>query len=259
MAGLSLASAACLASKPVTAVPLQVWAASSLTRALTALGSDWTRDRPESVIEHVFGSSRHLVLQLGNGAPGDVLATADRLQVQLGIDKGLILTDSVRLLARNALGLAVHPRAADRVAGLSDLVQPDLRLAWARSGVPLAGYVEQMLEQWQALQEDSTLSALIRRNILSYDSNAGSVRNRLVLGEADAAILYVSDMLTLPAEFRQVSLPPELSVSTELYAMPLRQSSQPDLAAAYISFLTGPIGRARLTEHGFEAPHPAQA
>ena len=231
-----------------------MWAAASLTAPFTELGQIWSEEGHDTDVELIFGSSQYLVLQLSQGAPGDVLATADYLQVARGIAAGLTDANAVVPFAGNSLTLAVHPDAVHRVQGLSDLTQPDLRLAWARDGVPLSVYTGQLLARWAALQGDETLVARVQANILTYDANAHSVRNRLLQGEADAAILYTSDAIAQPRAMKTVPIDPALHVPTALYVMPLHQTRQPLAAQTFIEFLTGPVGQAVLQSHGF-VPH----
>ena len=230
---------------------LKVWAASSLTAPFTELSRIWAEEGHDTDIELIFGSSQYLVLQLSQGAPGDVLATANYLQVERGIAAGLTDADLVVPFAGNSLTLAVHPDVAHRVKGLADLTQPNLRLAWAREGVPLAVYTGQLLARWAELQGDETFGHRVQANILTYDANAHSVRNRLVQGEADAAILYTSDVIARPLVLHAVPLDPALNAPIALYAMPLHQSQLPRQARTFLEFLTGPTGQAVLQAHGF--------
>ncbi len=247
----TMACIACMAPGAPAQAPLRVWAASSLTAPFTELSRIWAEAGHDTDIELIFGSSRYLVLQLSQGAPGDVLATADYLQVERGIAAGLTDARAVVPFAGNTLTLAVHPTAGHRVKELSDLTQPGLRLAWAREGVPLAVYTGQLLARWATQQGDDTLLARMQANILTYDANARSVRNRLLQGEADAAILYTSDALMLPAVMQTVPIDPALNLPTALYVMPLQQTRQPQATQAFIELLTGPVGRAVLQSHGF--------
>ncbi len=253
----TLACMACVSAGASAPAPLRVWAASSLTAPFTELSRIWAAEGHDTDIELVFGSSQYLVLQLSQGAPGDVLATADYRQVERGIAAGLTDAAAVVPFAGNSLTLAVHPDAMHRVQGLSDLTQPDLRLAWARDGVPLAVYTGQLLARWVALEGDEALRAQVQANILTYDANARSVRNRLLQGEADAAILYTSDVVAQSRALQAIPLDPVLHVPTALYAMPLHQTRQPCAVQAFIEFLTGPVGQAVLQAHGF-VPHGAE-
>lgn len=253
----TLACMACVSAGASAPAPLRVWAASSLTAPFTELSRIWAEAGHDTDIELVFGSSQYLVLQLSQGAPGDMLATADYRQVERGIAAGLTDAAAVVPFAGNSLTLAVRPDAMHRVQGLSDLTQPDLRLAWARDGVPLAVYTEQLLARWAAREGDETLRAQVHANILTYDANARSVRNRLLQGEADAALLYTSDFVAQSQTLKAIPLDPVLHVPTTLYAMPLHQTRQPFAVQAFLEFLTGPVGQAVLQAHGF-VPHGAE-
>ncbi len=248
----TIACSACNQSNKPVHDPIRVWAASSLTAPLTELGQIWTREGHTTEIELISGSSQNLVFQLNQGAPGDVLATADYLQVERGLAAGLIRAEDVIKIAGNSLTLVVHPQAAQEVKNLAGLAQPGLRIAWARDGVPLAVYSQQLLTSWASKHGDETYMDRVRDNILSFDANAHSVRNRLLQGEADAALLYTSDALALRTQLQIFPIDPYVNVKTALYAVPLQKTQQPTEVRAFMDFLAGPHSRAVFLAHGFE-------
>lgn len=223
-----------------------------MTIPLLELKQIWEEEGFSPEIELVFGSSQRILLQLTQGAPGDLLITADFLQVERGISEGLIDASQVVLLAENSLALAVHPMAAHAIRQISDLSKPNLRLAWAQEGVPLAIYSEKLLSEWAGKERSECFLKLVEGNILTFDANAHSVRNRLLQGEVDAAILYMTDAQALPSEMQVVRIDPSENVQVALYLMPLQQSLQPVAVRKFLKFLTGPVGNALLQSHGFE-------
>ncbi len=240
---------------PAQEEPLRILAATSLLEPFTALGHLWEEQIPDRPLEFNFASSHYLVLQLMQGAPGDLLATADQVQIARALEAGLIQAQDVTRLARNALALAVHPQASLPITGLQDLAQPGVRLAWARPGVPLATYTDQLLAlpDWKLT---ATARNRIAANILTFDANARSVRNRLLTGEVDAAILYVSDALAVTNRLDIVWLEPARNVEVVLYIAPLHASSQAQTSRQFIEFVLSEQGQRVMQQFGFEVYEP---
>ena len=249
---LSIVCLGCSVLKPPEQQPLRIWAASSMTVPLNELKQFWDKEGYVPEIELIFGSSQHILLQLMQGAPGDVLITANFLQVERGISVGLMDASQVSMFAGNSLALAVHPIAARKVQDLSDLAQPNLRLAWAQDGVPLAIYSKKLLTNWATKRQDESFIGLVEDNILTFDANAHSVRNRLLQGEVDAAILYKTDAQALPSEMKIIYIDPAENVQASLFMTPLQQTRQPAAVQAFMELLTGPFGQGLLQSHGFE-------
>lgn len=236
--------------RPTPVEPVRILAAASLIEPFTALGRLWEQQVPTQPIAFNFASSHYLVLQLIQGAPGDLLATADRAQIDKAIAAGLVRAQDVTPLARNGLALAVHPQAAFTITGLQDLAQPGVRLAWARPGVPLAAYTAQLLAspEWELTD---TVRHQIADNILTYDANARSVRNRLLQGEVDAAILYVSDALAVQNRLDVVWLEPTRNVEAVFYMAPVHGSSQHHLSQDFMNLALSAQGRSIMQQFGF--------
>lgn len=233
-------------------MPLTVLAASSLAEPFSELGHLWAEHPKGGRIEFNFASSHYLVLQLLQGIPGDLLATANQEQVQRCIREGLVHADDVMPLARNGLSLVVHPQSPLVIRSLEDLAQPGLRIGGARPGVPLAVYTERLLATGTETRQ-AVFRERLEANILTYDANARSVRNRLLQGEVDAAILYASDARALQDRMEVIPLDPDRQVHVILYFMPLQVSRQPEKARAFMDYVLSARGQAVLQAYGFEA------
>ncbi len=230
--------------------PVLVLAATSLTEPFTVMGQLWEQQEPGQPVEFSFASSHYLVQQLILGAPGDLLALADQVQIDKAIEAGVIKARDVTPLAHNALALAVHPRSEFAIASLQDLAQSGVRLAWARPGVPLASYTAQLLavSEWGLTE---TEKRQIAANVLSYEANASSVRNRLLQGEVDAAILYVSDALAVQDRLNVIWLDPSLNVRAELYIAPVSSSPRRQLSQDFMELVLSEQGQDVLKQYGF--------
>ncbi len=230
---------------------VRILAAASLIEPFTALGRLWEEQVPAHPLAFSFASSHVLVLQLIQGAPGDLLATADREQIDRAIAAGLVRAQDVTPLARNTLALAIHPATAFEITSLQDLAQPGVRLAWGRPGVPLAAYTDRLLAlpDWELTER---VRDRIADNILTYDANARSVRNRLLQGEVDAAILYASDVLAVQDRLEVVWLEPARNVEAVLYMAPVHASPHHRLSRDFMALALSAQGQAIMQQFGFE-------
>ncbi len=233
---------------------LVIYAATSLTDAFESVASAFEVEQPGVSLHLNFSSSSSLAAQIIAGAPADIFASANEKQMQLVVADGRIDSDTARSFAHNQLVLALP---ADNPAGIEsvrDLADEGYLLVLAATGTPIRAYTETML---QAYADDfgADFGRRVRRNLASEESNVRQVVARLALGEADAGIVYQSDVLGDVAD--QLLVIEIDAAHNQLAAYPiapLTDSANPDLAARFIDFVLGDVGRAILLEHGFCPP-----
>ncbi|HEY0134773.1 MAG TPA: molybdate ABC transporter substrate-binding protein, partial [Nannocystis sp.] len=180
--------------------------------------------------------------QIAEGAPVDVFAAADEPQMQRAIATGRITRAEV--FARNRLVLISPVDGA--VAGPADLGRPGLRLVLAGPGVPAGAYAR------QALQELGVAEAALA-NLVSNEENVRGVVGKIVAGEADAGVVYASDVTPAVADKLRV-LPLTVTVQPRYEVAVLADSPEASLAAAFVAELSGPGGQTLLVHHGFLLP-----
>ncbi|MCG8350938.1 MAG: molybdate ABC transporter substrate-binding protein, partial [Chloroflexales bacterium] len=243
---LVLALAACGASpvaQPTTALlqdasdPLIVFAAASLTDAFEAIAQTFERDNPGVDVVRNFAGSQLLAAQLNEGASADVFASAHRTQLETIIQEGRVISGTEQTFARNRLVVVVPEDNPARLQTLHDLANPGIKLVLADAAVPVGRYSLEFLVRASALPEyTETYSPTVLANVVSYEDNVRAVLAKVLLGEADAGIVYTSDVALDREQVRQLSIPDELNTLAAYPIAPIADSKNPELARQFIDF-----------------------
>lgn len=235
---LGLAAAGCGGqSGPVT---LTVLASSSLTEAFTELGAVYGRSH-DARVRLVFGGAPELVEQLRERQRADVLVTADEAAMKAMAEH--VDVGPRRAIAHTSMTIAVAPGNPRRIRGVTDLIRPRLRVVLGASSVPVGRYARRILTR-----EGLTVRAV------SEEISARSVLTRVRTGEADAGIVYVTDMRSAGAAASSVPIPVDQNVTVSYRAAPVRDGEHPHAAEALIDWLTSAQARTILHRHGFAPP-----
>jgi molybdate transport system substrate-binding protein len=203
--GLALAASACGSkSSTDTAAPsttaaqltgsLNVFAAASLTGAFTTAKTKLTSANPGLNLTYNFAGSNALVAQITQGAPADVFASADTRNMQKLVDAGLV--DTPVRFAKNKLEIAVAARNPKHITGLADLAKPDMSVVLEAVGVPAGDYTRQVLAT-------KHISVTPR----SLETDVKSALAKVASGEADATVVYVTDVSPGGAKVVGVTVP----------------------------------------------------
>lgn len=232
-------------AEPVT---LTVFAAASLTDAFNEIGAAFSAANPGVTVAFNFAGSNQLAAQIGEGAPADVFASANRKQMDAAVDTGRIAADAPRVFVTNRL-VIVTP--AGGVAALADLAAPGTLVVLAAAEVPAGQYALEFLDK---AATDPTLGAGFKAaalgNVVSYEQNVRAVLNKVALGEADAGIVYASDAAGAEG-VTIIDIPDALNVLAQYPIAPLRDGPNASLAAAFVAYVLGPEGQATLARYGF--------
>jgi len=234
------------------AATLTVFAAASLTDAFEAVALSFEGANPNVDVVYNFGSSSTLATQLVEGAPADVFASANNIQMDVVREAGRI-DAAPRIFAQNRLVLIVPADNPAAVQSLQDLANPGLLLVLAAPGVPIREYTNTMLERLAAdpAYGESYREAVLA-NVVSEEDNVRQVAAKVALGEADAGIVYVSDVTPdIRDQVLTLDIPDELNTIATYPIAPLSDTAYPELAATYIDFLLSPDGQAILETWGF--------
>jgi molybdate transport system substrate-binding protein len=241
------AAAACIAAlctaDLASAEPdsLRVFAAASLAEPFRALEAAWRGLRADVPLAFQFAASSTLAVQIEEKAPADVVATADEPTMQRLVRGGHVETP--RLFARNRLVIAVEPGNPKAVKSLADLARDDLIVVLAAPEVPAGRYARQLLD-----------AAGVAAQPRSLEENVKAVLNKVVLGEADAGIVYASDARSAGDRVVAVEMPEAAQIEVTYWIATLRTASQPASSLAFQDLVTSATGRAALEEAGFRAP-----
>lgn len=232
---------------------LIVFAAASLTDAFGEIAQNFATAYPGSTISYNFAGSQQLAQQLGQGAPADVFASANASQMGVAIEEGRVVSGTQHTFVRNQL-VVIYP--ADNPAGvntLHDLAKEDLKIVFAAPEVPVGNYTLQYLAKASASPDfTATYSETVLANVVSYEENVRSVLTKVQLGEADAGIVYSSDITPDAAEaVGKIDIPDELNVLASYPIAPVADAVNPELAQAFIAYVSGEEGQAVLAKYGF--------
>lgn len=228
---------------------ITVFAASSLTEAFEAIGEAFVAENPDAGVQFNFAASSALATQINEGAPADVFASADQNQMAVVTDAGGVEESSV--FATNVPVVAV-PTGSDAVSEFADLATPGLRLVLAAEDVPIGRYSREILAN--ASTEEGlgiTFSDDVLANLVSEEANVRAALSKVQLDEADAGIVYTTDLGAAEGEVKGIEIPEEYNVIATYPIAALTESGNSDVAAAFVAFVLSDEGQAILAEFGF--------
>jgi molybdate transport system substrate-binding protein len=219
-----------------------VFAAASLKDAFTEAASAFEAENPDAEVTLNFAASSALAQQIGEGAPADAFASADQANMQKVVDAGGISGEPV-VFATNALEIIVAPGNPKGITGLADLANSGVLYVTAAPEVPIGKYAAQSLEK-----------AGVTVSPVSQESDVKAVVTKVTSGEADAAIVYSTDVTAAGSKASGVEIPSRYQVTATYPLAVTTEAANPTGAAAWIAFITGEQGQAILAEYGFGAP-----
>ncbi|OEU94807.1 molybdate ABC transporter substrate-binding protein [Streptomyces oceani] len=218
---------------------LTVLAASSLTDAFEKLGETYEKERDDTNLKFSFAGSQQLASQVRQGAPADVLVTANAETMRDVGDE----TENRTVIARNRLVIVTGEGNPKGVDSLRDLADDRLKVVLAAPEVPVGDYSAQVLdEQGVAVRP------------VSEEANVRAVLSKVELGEADAGIVYATDAATAPNKVDTVAIPDEDNAIASYPAASLAASESPERAADFVRWLRTPDAQEVLRAEGFQRP-----
>ena len=220
---------------------LTVYAASSLTATFTELADDFESDHAGVTVELSFGGSSDLVAQVRQGAPADVVATADTATMAQLTAEDLV-EDPVDF-ATNHLAIAVPPGNPAGVRSVQDLADPGLVLVVCAPEVPCGAAATRVAQE-----------AGVVLSPASEEQSVTDVLGKVVSGEADAGLVYATDVLAAGDRVEGIAFPEARAVTLTYPAAVVADSEERALAAEFVGLVTGDQGRAVLRDAGFGQP-----
>ena len=221
---------------------MTVLAASSLADAFTELAAEFESGNPGiDVVLNVAGSSS-LAAQIRDGAPADVFASADIETMDRVVADGRVAGDPV-VFATNAAAIIVEKGNPLGITGLVDLARPGLVVVACAPDVPCGRYADTVLA-----------NAGVSVRLRSLEDSVQAVVTKVILGEADAGIVYVTDVVAAGDSADGIDVPADVNVRAEYPLAVLRDASDTTAARDFVGFILSVPGRAILAAHGFGAP-----
>jgi molybdate transport system substrate-binding protein len=216
---------------------LTVFAAASLTTTFTRIAEEFEAEHEGVEVELSFGGSSDLVAQIQQGAPADVLASADLANM----DKLAELQgQEPQAFATNTLQIAVAPGNPLGIAGLSDLTGPDVALVLCAPEVPCGAAAQQ-----------AAAAGAVDLAPVSEEQSVTDVLGKVTSGEADAGLVYVTDVIAAGGAVLGVDFP-ESSAAVNTYPITTVEGHDSgDLAEEFVELVLGETGRSILEDAGF--------
>lgn len=228
---------------------LNIFAAASLTDAFEELGEAFREQNPEADVSFNFAGSSTLAVQIEQGAPADVFASADEEQMRNVLSEELVREP--REFATNQLVVLVPENNPAGIESFEDLAQPDTRFVLAQEGVPVADYTDETLinadeEYGGGFRED------VLENLVSREADVRAAANRVALGDADATFVYTSDLTPdIQEQVEEIAVPEEVNVIADYPISATESSENPELAESWVEFVISEEGQSVLEEWGF--------
>ena len=217
-----------------------VFAAASLTDAFKTLGSSFETAHAGTSVKFNFAGSPTLVTQIEQGAQADVFASADTTNMDKLTADGFTTGDAPTVFAHNKLEIAVAPGNPKHIKGLADVDRPGVIYISAGPTVPAGKYAAQALAK-----------AGVKVTPRSLETDVKSVVSKIELGEADAGIVYATDVKAAADRVSGVEIPDAYNVEATYPIAALKDTGNSITAQAFIEFVTSSDGQSILGSYGF--------
>jgi molybdate transport system substrate-binding protein len=221
---------------------LTVSAAASLTDVFNRLGKSFEEQNPGTTVRFNYGGSSDLAQQIVNGAPADVFAAANTSTMTTVFKAGL-LTGQPATFVTNVLQIAVSPGNPKAVHNFADLAKPDLKVVVCAPQVP-CGSATQQVEKATGI----TLKPV------SQEPDVRSALSKVATGDADAALVYVTDVKSSGGKVEGVDFPDASKALNQYPIAVLKNAPHAELADKFVALVRGPDGQQALKNAGFGTP-----
>ena len=231
---------------------ITVYAAGSLREAFTDANGPFTAGTGIAAVLNFTGSDV-LATQILNGAPADVFASANAVQMRRVTDAGLA-DGTPTLFAKNRIVLITPKANPARLDGLPSIARPGVKLVLAEAAEPVGRYAREAFANMAGHGYPKDFARAVEGNVVSNEMNEKAVVAKIALGEGDAGVVYATDII--PEIAAKVNVFPFPSGVTPDILYPiavLKRAQDPAAARAFVSFILGD-GRRFLKARGFVAP-----
>ena len=228
---------------------LIVFEAASLRDVFARLARTFESEHPGTVVITNAAGSQELRAQIEHGAAADVFASADRKHMDALVAAGLVVGPS--RFTCNEPVLVVRKALAPTITSLADLPRVE-RIVVGAPEVPIGAYTLQILGNANRnARYGADFSERVQAKVVSRELSVRQVLAKVVLGEADAGVVYRSDVATAQGKVQVITIPPALNVTAEYPIGVLSKAPSPALARQWLVLVKSPQGAAALREAGF--------
>ena len=235
---------------------LTVFAAASLSEAFRDIADEFESQNAHVEVKLNFAGSQRLRSQLELGAAADVFASADEAQMTLARKAELLEGNGDPFAAAS---MAVIASTESDITSIEDIASPGVKLVIAHESVPAGHYAQRLLAALSNAPPGlgSGFADRTLVNVVSKETSVKFVEQKVVLGQADAGIVYHPGAMTAVAtgSARELPLPPDAAGVRAIYPIAvMRESDSPELAARFVKFVLSPSAQDILAGYGFDAP-----
>ncbi|MEU5716067.1 molybdate ABC transporter substrate-binding protein [Streptomyces sp. NPDC020403] len=239
--GSSVSSASVDGSGTVSG-PVTVFAAASLKESFTVLGKDFEKAHPGTKVTFSFGGSDTLAAGITGGAPADVFAAASPRTMAVVSDAGGV-SGTPSTFVRNQLEIATLPGNPDRITSLQDLTGDGLKVVLCDRTVPCGAATQKALD-----------AAELKLTPVSYEQDVKSALTKVELKEADASVVYRTDVKAAGDKVEGVDFPESADAVNDYPIALLKDAPNPAGAKEFVAYVRSAEGRKVLTGAGFLTP-----
>ncbi|MGC6488210.1 MAG: molybdate ABC transporter substrate-binding protein [Planctomycetota bacterium] len=239
LSAATLALASCAGDARPT---VRVFAAASLTAPFGELVEAFGAAHPELRVELHCAGTPQLVMQLREGAPADVFASADRVQMDRVVAAGRA-AGAPRVFAGNTLSIVTPPENRAGVASLEDLARDGVVALLCAPSVPAGRYAR-----------DALTRAGVTVTSASDEPSVRAVISKVALGVADAGVVYRTDALAAAERVQALPIAAPHNVTASYPIVATSAGAEAEHGQAFVAFVLGETGRRVLARHGFTAP-----
>ena len=221
---------------------LVVFAATSLTDAFDRIGAQFEKAHPGVTVKFNYNGSSSLATQITQGAPADVFASAAPSNMKTVTDAGLA-SGTPQIFAANSGEIMVETGNPMKITSVKDLADPKVKVVVCAPAVPCGAVATAVFK-----------NAGVTVKPVSEEQNVGGVVTKVTLGEADAGIVYVTDVKANEGKAAGVAIPAAQNDITEYPIVEVKGAPNATAAKAFIDYVLGPSGQQVLTSFGFLPP-----
>lgn len=229
-------------SSPKLSGTVTVFAAASLKESFTTLGKEFEKANPGTKVTFNFGGSDTLAASITGGAPADVFAAASPKTMAIVTDKKDAATTPATFV-RNQLEIATLPGNPDKVASLKDLTKSGLKVVLCDKTVPCGAAAQKALD-----------ASKLKLTPVSYEQDVKSALTKVELKEADAAVVYKTDVKAAGDKVEGVEFPESAKAINDYPIALLKDAPNAEAAKAFIALVQSAEGQKVLTAAGFLQP-----
>lgn len=238
---------------PAATGDITVFAAASLTAAFEDIGAAFEAANAGTSVTFNFAGSPALRTQLTEGADADIYASADTNNMTQALEADLVVDEGV-IFTQNRLAVVVPVDNPAGITTLQDLSKDGVKLVLAAADVPVGRYArESLLKMQDEGSFGETFSDDVLANLVSEEPNVKAIVTKVQLGEADAGIVYVTDVTPdVAADVTLIEIPDALNIIATYPIAVTSNAANVPAAEAFIAFVLSQEGQAILQEHGFQ-------